>query len=300
VPADVRTRPEPFVANVLHDLQGPVGVIRALTELLLKGAFGSIGDDQRGALRDMEASAAFLADFTRNAVDLARASARSLTLDARPFDLTTTVRSVVRSMSTFAAARSVTIEVDAPATCSVHLDQARLAQILHNYVFNAIKFTPVGGSATARLSATADDVLIEVIDSGIGMAPGESDRLYSAFTRLDSGRAFEPSGAGLGLAVTRALVEAHGGSVGARSEDKGGSVFWARLPRHAIPTADPEPLERILHDLRGAIDVIDMYANLALAATEPLSPEHGDLVEVVNAAHRASELTARASATVEV
>jgi signal transduction histidine kinase len=120
----------------------------------------------------------------------------------------------------------------------VVLDPARFRQVLYNYLSNALKFTPEGGNIVVRTTAeAADSFRLEVEDTGIGIAPDQLGRLFLQFEQLDTGGA-RPQGTGLGLALTRKIVEAQGGSVGVRSELGHGSVFHAVLPRGTASRTD--------------------------------------------------------------
>src|SRR5262249_52973909 len=127
----------------------------------------------------------------------------------------------------------------------VVLDPARFKQIAYNYLSNALKFTADGGRVTIRLVPDDDAFLLEVEDTGIGISPADLERLFVEFQQLETGSAKRHQGTGLGLALTRRLVEAQGGAVGVRSTLGKGSVFHARLPRIArarvLPMVLPPP-----------------------------------------------------------
>src|SRR5207237_809846 len=122
----------------------------------------------------------------------------------------------------------------------VALDPARLKQVLYNYLSNALKFTPSGGLVTVRASPEgADFFRLEVHDTGSGIEPQDLPRLFVEFQQLDTGATKKHAGTGLGLALTKRIVEAQGGSVGVRSTPGVGSVFHAVLPRQATGEARP-------------------------------------------------------------
>jgi len=130
----------------------------------------------------------------------------------------------------------LTLEIELPAEPLV-ADPLRIKQVLANYVSNAVKFTPQGGQIRIRSCTTVDRQLrIEVEDDGIGIADKDLPRLFSAFDQLSSGSTKSFEGIGLGLALCRRLVEAHGGRVGVRSRLGQGSLFFLELPR-VPPTA---------------------------------------------------------------
>ena len=139
----------------------------------------------------------------------------------------------------------MTLKVD-PDLLSVVTDPVRLKQVLYNYLSNAIKFTPDGGSVFITLTREdARNFRLEVSDTGIGIEPENLPRLFSDFVQLEATRKAAFQGAGLGLALTKCIVEAQGGLVGARSEPGQGSTFYAVLPNEEIspdPNARPHEL----------------------------------------------------------
>ena len=126
--------------------------------------------------------------------------------------------------------------VDSELT-DVVLDAARFKQVLYNYVSNAIKFTPAGGRVAVRVAATGATFRLEVADTGIGIAPQDISRLFTAFEQLDSGTRKRHAGTGLGLALVKRLVEAQGGTVGVTSALGAGATFFAVLPRRTDAAA---------------------------------------------------------------
>src|SRR5262249_50265667 len=120
-----------------------------------------------------------------------------------------------------------------PTVTDVYLDVAKLKQIFLNLLSNAIKFTPEGGSVTVRVSPHGEDAFTaEIEDTGIGIHPADLPRLFTAFQQLDSSMAKTYQGTGLGLALTKHLVEAQGGQISVRSVPGQGSIFTFTLPRH--------------------------------------------------------------------
>jgi signal transduction histidine kinase len=139
------------------------------------------------------------------------------------------VTSLLRTLSLQKRIR-VSVETDRSIEVVV-VDPVRFKQVLYNYLSNALKFTPEGGSIVVRTVPEAPDSFrVEVEDSGIGIAPDQINRLFLEFEQLDAGANKQP-GTGLGLALTRRIVEAQGGTVGVRSSLGQGSVFHAVLPR---------------------------------------------------------------------
>jgi signal transduction histidine kinase len=128
------------------------------------------------------------------------------------------------------------IEAD-PALPAVQIDPERIAQVLHNLVSNALRYTPPGGSITLRAlvqtdatAATPPQIRCEVVDTGIGIAPEALPHLFERFYRVDRGRARDSGGSGLGLAIARQIVLLHDGSIGVTSAPGAGACFWFTLP----------------------------------------------------------------------
>lgn len=154
-------------------------------------------------------------------------------------DPATLVAEVVGILRTLAAARRVSVEVEIdPALGALHIDPSRLKQVLYNYLSNALKFTREDTSVEVRLTVEDDEHFrVVVSDQGEGIAAAELGQLFTEFQQLEGGAAKRHGGTGLGLALTRRLVEAQGGSVGVSSEVDRGSVFHALLPRRVAGEA---------------------------------------------------------------
>ncbi|HLH17775.1 MAG TPA: ATP-binding protein [Bryobacteraceae bacterium] len=135
------------------------------------------------------------------------------------------VRDVIRPL---AERKQIRLYTDVPAGFSAVLDRGRFKQILYNYLSNAVKFTPEGGSIRVRILPADEWFRLEVEDTGVGIPPEETSRLFQDFQQFSNARGYQ--GTGLGLALTRHIVEAQGGTVGVRSTPGSGSVFSAVLP----------------------------------------------------------------------
>ncbi|HVY49864.1 MAG TPA: PAS domain S-box protein [Minicystis sp.] len=232
-----------FLANMSHELRTPLNSIIGFAEILLSGDVLAGAPEHDEFLGDIHASGRHLLRLINDVLDLSKVEAGKL--DFRPewvafAEVGGEVLAIVRSM---AAAKKLRIAMEDPDALRVFVDPARLKQVLYNYLSNAIKFTEPGG--TVHLSARAergDAFRIEVRDTGVGIAPGDLGRLFVEFQQLEQGAAKRHAGTGLGLALTKRLVEAMGGVVGVESTPGAGSTFYALLPiRTAGGTALPEP-----------------------------------------------------------
>jgi signal transduction histidine kinase len=226
-----------FLANMSHELRTPLNGIIGFTELMHDGKVGPVTPNHKEYLGDVLSSAKHLLSLINDILDLSKVETGKF--EFRPERLKLgkiigEVRDIVRAM---AVKKQIAIktEIDC-AVDEVFLDAAKLKQVLYNYLSNALKFTPDGGRIIVR--AVADDesqFRIEVEDTGIGIPAGDIGRLFVEFQQLDSSSAKKYPGTGLGLALTKKIVEAQGGRVGARSTAGHGSVFFAILPKNADP-----------------------------------------------------------------
>jgi signal transduction histidine kinase len=219
-----------FFAGVSHELRTPLNGIIGFSELMHDGKLGSVGEEQRECLADILASARHLLGLINEILDLAKAEAAKMEFRPARCDieaLVNEVRGVVRSL---ADQKNITLLADVPPGFTAVTDPGRFKQILYNYLSNAVKFTPEGGSVTARVAAEPDNMFrLDVEDTGIGIPGDQIPLLFQEFQQLPNARKAGP-GAGLGLALTKHIVEAQGGRVEVRSAPGKGSVFSAHLP----------------------------------------------------------------------
>ena len=229
-----------FLANMSHELRTPLNAILGFSELLYDGAVPSDSPQHKEFVGDILTSGRHLLQLINDVLDLSKVEAGKLEFHPEKLQLTKTVSEVLGILRTTAATARVKIEsaLD-PAVDAIVLDPARLKQVLYNLLSNAIKFTPEGGRVTIRsLAAEGDCVRIEVEDTGIGINADGLRRLFGEFQQL-VGDGKKRGGTGLGLALTKRLVEAQGGSVGVQSIVGKGSTFHAILPRTQRRGAPP-------------------------------------------------------------
>ncbi|HXG51270.1 MAG TPA: response regulator [candidate division Zixibacteria bacterium] len=236
-----------FLANMSHELRTPLNAIIGFAQLMHDGKVGPVSPQHREYLGDILASGRHLLQLINDVLDLAKVEAGKMEFRPEPIRLLQTfaeVRDILRPLADQKKI-SVQVEID-PALDSVFADARSLKQILYNYLSNAIKFTPDGGRVEVRARPEGEGCFrVEVEDNGIGIKSNDLDRLFAEFQQLDSGTAKKHAGTGLGLALTRKIVEAQGGSVGARSVFGRGSLFYAILPRTTPPgSTQREPEKR--------------------------------------------------------
>ncbi|MGH7296126.1 MAG: PAS domain S-box protein, partial [Polyangiaceae bacterium] len=227
-----------FLANMSHELRTPLNAIIGFAELMFKGKVGPVSDDHKEYLGDILNSSRHLLKLINDVLDLAKVESGKMEFRPESVDLGKVIAEVRDILRGLASTKRIRIEtkVDASVAPAV-LDPSKLKQVLYNYLSNALKFTPEEGLVTIRVvPQEGDSVRIEVDDTGIGIRPEDTHRLFVEFQQLDAGMAKKYQGTGLGLALTKRIVDAQGGRVGVRSEPGKGSTFWAELPRRARGT----------------------------------------------------------------
>jgi signal transduction histidine kinase/CheY-like chemotaxis protein len=235
-----------FLANMSHELRTPLNAIIGFAELIHDGDVRPDMPEYAEFVGDILTSGRHLLQLINDVLDLSKVEAGKLQFHTEPVDLSALIGEVLGILRTSIASKGIRItsRVDVGVT-DVVLDAARFKQVLYNYVSNAIKFTPENGRISVRVQPDEGGPAafrLEVEDTGIGIAPEDIGRLFVEFQQLDAGAAKQHSGTGLGLALTKRLVEAQGGTVGVRSTLGMGSTFYAIFPRQAtIGAPMPEP-----------------------------------------------------------
>jgi len=216
-----------FVSSISHELRTPLTSISGYVEVLLEG---ETDDERRSHLSIVDRNAHRLLGLVSDLLFAARLQDGRLELDGEDVDLKRVVSHAVESARPRAETGGVhlgTVLVDVPPVSG---EPDRLAQLLDNLISNAIKFTPPGGNVTVRLAATDGTVSIEVSDTGIGVPETERERLFERFFRSQTALERQIQGTGLGLHISKAIVEAHGGRIGVDSEEGSGTTFVVELP----------------------------------------------------------------------
>jgi heavy metal sensor kinase len=219
-----------FMADASHELRTPVSIIRTATEVTLSQPTREPAEYAE-ALEAIGQQSARLARLVDDMLVLARADAGGYPFMTTAVDLGSVARDGVRDLTLQASDRRITVDCQAPPGIVVQGDEMLLRRVITNLLQNAIAYTPIGGHVEVSLTADADEVELRVCDSGPGIPEADQRRVFERFVRLDTARA--GGGAGLGLAIARWIVEAHGGSLTLVTSGPTGSVFAARLPRRA-------------------------------------------------------------------
>ena len=219
-----------FLASISHELRTPLNGIIGFSEMMYDGRLGPITEEQRDVVSDILASGRHLLQLINDILDLSKVEAGRMEFRPEPCELASLVSEVRDIVRPLAEKKNIQLSTDLPSGLTVVIDPGRFKQVLYNYLSNAVKFTGRDGSVSIRLSLEGDRCFrLDVADTGSGIAPDEISRLFQEFAQLPNSRKAE-QGTGLGLALTRHIVEAQGGTVSVRSELGRGSVFSAVLP----------------------------------------------------------------------
>ena len=215
-----------LVANVSHELRTPIGALRAKLENLVDGVETPDKRTLDAMLRQVER----LGNLVEQLLDLSRLESGAVPLERSSFQAAPLLDGVVEEWRTRAEIRDVRIVSAAePDGLELDGDQERLRQVLANLVANAVRHSPRGGQVLVRASREDGHALLEVVDEGPGIPPGEAERVFERFYRSDQARSSEEGGSGLGLAIARWIVELHGGTIRAEDADPHGCRIVVRL-----------------------------------------------------------------------
>jgi signal transduction histidine kinase len=224
----MRVRDE-FVAVVSHELRTPLTSIIGYLELLLEDEGGTLTSDQLAYLQVIQRSTSRLVELVGDLLIVAESERGPLALEISDIDVGSLAAHAVESARPAAEARGVELRLDLAAGGTLLGDLTRLSQMLDNLVSNAIKFTPAGGSVIVRAGRTGDHAVFEVVDTGGGISPADRARLFDPFFRSREATVRSVPGTGLGLTITKAIVDAHRGTIDVES-GSGGTLFRVRLP----------------------------------------------------------------------
>jgi PAS domain S-box-containing protein len=229
-----------FVATVSHELRTPLTAITEGINLVGDGSLGELNPDQQAFLKLALRNGRRLAELINDLLDLSKIEAGKLELTPRVVDAARFVEDVVATYANLAREKELALNAEVPANIpAVIADPQALQRILVNLVGNALKFTPAGGTITVCCRAGQDDsatcpaeVVISVKDTGIGIPNDQQNRIFGKFEQVAQSDGMRPQGTGLGLALTRQLVEMNQGRIWFESEEGRGTRFHFTLPRH--------------------------------------------------------------------
>ncbi|MBX9880157.1 MAG: hypothetical protein K2Y22_16985 [Candidatus Obscuribacterales bacterium] len=221
----VQQQREDFVATLTHDLKTPILAANRAVKLLMDGDFGSVSEEQTKILQTIHDSNSSLYTLVLTLLDVYRYESGSKELNIAPADLTVTISHLADELRSLAQTQSIKLTVVLPKTSlKVMCDEEEIRRVIQNLVDNALKYTPIGGTITISMQQSNEETLIEVKDTGKGIADEDQPKLFQRFWQAaGSGRYY--AGTGLGLFLCRKIVERHNGRIWCESKPGQGSTF---------------------------------------------------------------------------
>jgi signal transduction histidine kinase/DNA-binding response OmpR family regulator len=229
-----------FLANMSHELRTPLNAILGFAELLIDDRGVAIGPERRLTfLQTIHNSGKHLLDLINDILDMAKVDAGQMSIDVERVRVKAAIADAIGVVEPLARDRGIALEAKVGSLAAIKADPGRLKQVLLNLLSNAIKFTDDGGRVDVSARRQGRSVRFEVTDTGIGITPEDQNRLFHDFQQVSAGPARRQQGTGLGLALSKRLVELHGGQIGVISAPNSGSTFWFTMP--AATTEEPSP-----------------------------------------------------------
>jgi signal transduction histidine kinase len=219
-----------FLASMSHELRTPLNAIIGFSQALRERMFGELNDKQEEYLDDILSSAHHLLSLINDVLDLSKVEAGQVELEVAPFSLRSALERGVVMVKERATTNDVRLTLEAdPHVDFVEADERRIRQVIFNLLSNAVKFTPEGGRVDVSSAQLNGEVHVSIADTGPGIAREDQARIFEEFQQTDVG-AKEREGTGLGLALSKRLIELHGGRLWVESELGQGSTFTFTLP----------------------------------------------------------------------
>ncbi len=239
--AAARSKDE-FLAGMSHELRTPLNAVLGLSEILQEEIYGALNDKQQEALRTIESSGRHLLSLINDILEIARIGAGTLKMEIVDVNLDEVCRACVGLVRPQAERKAIDVVCQVQRGLPViQSDARRIKQIIVNLLGNAVKFTEAQGQVGLEVSSAGDELLIQVWDTGIGIAPQDQARVFTPFIQVESSLSRRYDGTGLGLALVQQLVGVLGGDVRLESKVGEGSRFFVRLPITVSTKVASEP-----------------------------------------------------------
>ncbi len=276
-----------FLANMSHELRTPLNAILGFSELLQEQFYGPLNPDQSEYLVNISGSGEHLLSLINDILDLSKIEAGRMELDVEDIDLPTLLNGSIAIVRERAHAQNLRLVVDSKDAPVLHADPRKVKQVVFNLLSNAVKFTPAGGTVTLATRTTnrpdeGPGVEIAVTDTGIGISAEDQKKLFREFTQVDGSLARRHEGTGLGLALTKRLIELHGGRIAVQSSPGAGSTFTVWLPTtaNAANAASAAPVTPATSAAPAMLAAANA-ANGAASPITPITPAGGDINPLV-------------------
>ncbi len=271
-----------FLASMSHELRTPLNAVIGFSEVLLERMFGDLNDRQEEYLRDILSSGRHLLELLNDILDLSKVEAGRMDLQHSTFSVQQTLEYGLSMVRERAVRHDITLSLEvAPEVGLIDADELRIKQVMLNLMSNAVKFTPDGGEVVVRARVDGPELVVTVSDTGIGVAPDDRERIFESFQQAGRG-AQQQEGTGLGLTLSRRILELLGGRMWLETELGVGSTFGFAIPlgttsEPSAPSAEPVssqgPLVVVVEDDRPSLELLTLY--LEGAGVEVLGARDG-------------------------
>jgi len=267
-----------FLANMSHELRTPLNSIIGFAEILRDHLFGDMNDRQDKYVKNIHSSGQHLLQLINDILDLSKIEAGRLELSLQPFPIEKSLNDILNIVKPLADKKSIVVSLAIDeALRTISADEAKFKQIMYNLLSNAIKFTDEEGHVSIEAMTVRGDVQITVSDTGIGIHQRDFERVFGQFQQLDGSESRKHEGTGLGLALTKRLVELHGGSIWVDSDFGEGSSFTFRIPvapeLPSIATLAPEVKKEETTDTMKNIEKHEEKPTILVIEDDPRASE---------------------------
>ena len=218
-----------FLSMIYHDLRGPLANIKNMFELMNGGVLGQLTPLGTRVTDGVKTQCERMFVLLEDMLELDRIQSDAFVMRQQAVDMERLITNVAAELAPMLEAKRLTIEKQL-SNCMCGGDEQRLAQVVFNLLFNAVKYAPEASVIRATISANENRAVIAIMDQGPGIPPDKVERIFQRFKQAELADAGEKSGFGLGLAICKAIVERHGGTIGVRNEPGKGCTFWFELP----------------------------------------------------------------------
>lgn len=275
-----------FLANMSHELRTPLNAINGFSDIMKKEMFGPLGDARyKEYVNDILFSGQHLLSLINDILDMSKIEAGKMSLNTEHMVMSDMIAQVIRIVRGRAEENRLKLIYDGAETPEIEADPRAVKQILLNLATNAIKFTPEGGVVTVAVEPKSAGLIVRVSDTGIGISQEDIQRLAKPFEQIDSQHSRQHEGTGLGLALSKSLVELHGGNFNISSVMGEGTTVTFTLPNSVIKKAAPtdknevgSEISRLAQDIADVLEVsheqIGGTAHATQAQPLPMAPPH--------------------------
>ena len=221
-----------FISIASHQLRSPLTSVKWILELFQKDELGKITPEQAEYLRILNENNERMIRLVNNLLNISRIETKSLKIENQPVEIKKLIKNIIKGTKIEALAKNIQLEVKISSQIpkSIKTDKNKLEIVLQNLIDNAIKYSHKDGKINIRVIQSKDKIKIEIHDHGVGIPENEQDYIFQKFFRAANATRYQITGTGLGLYLSKSIIEALGGKINFKSKEGTGSTFWVELP----------------------------------------------------------------------